>query len=67
MHVVGGRGADVDDLDGRYTPWFDELGADAVVVRPDFYVCASLPTVRDLAAALDQLDDLVPATALVPA
>ena len=33
-----GEGAPVSDDTGTYTAWFDELDADAVVVRPDFYV-----------------------------
>ncbi|GAA4811623.1 bifunctional 3-(3-hydroxy-phenyl)propionate/3-hydroxycinnamic acid hydroxylase [Streptomyces ziwulingensis] len=28
----------VDDVDGTYTAWLDELGAHAVLVRPDFFV-----------------------------
>jgi hypothetical protein len=36
--VEVGEGAPVSDDEGTYTAWFDELGADAVVVRPDFYV-----------------------------
>jgi 2-polyprenyl-6-methoxyphenol hydroxylase-like FAD-dependent oxidoreductase len=35
---VGGAGADLEDVDGGYAAWFDELGADTVVVRPDFYL-----------------------------
>ena len=33
-----GEGAPVSDDEGTYAAWFDELDADAVVVRPDFYV-----------------------------
>jgi hypothetical protein len=29
---------DTKDLDGVYGGWFDRLGADVVLVRPDFYV-----------------------------
>ncbi len=53
-----GAESDLVDLDGRYTAWFDELGADTVVIRPDFYVYAALEwdqlgaTIRGLA---DQL------------
>jgi 2-polyprenyl-6-methoxyphenol hydroxylase-like FAD-dependent oxidoreductase len=36
--VEVGEGAPVSDDAGTYTAWFDELDADAVVVRPDFYV-----------------------------
>lgn len=63
-HVVGDRAAvavDVVDLDGRYAAWFDELGAEAVVVRPDFYVFAACATVQDVTVALDGLGLSVPA------
>jgi 2-polyprenyl-6-methoxyphenol hydroxylase-like FAD-dependent oxidoreductase len=63
-HVVGDRATtevDVIDLDGRYTAWFDELGAEAVVVRPDFYVFAACATAGELTTALDGLGLLVPA------
>ena len=33
-----GDGGPVSDDDGTYGMWFDGLDADAVVVRPDFYV-----------------------------
>ncbi|GAA2011568.1 bifunctional 3-(3-hydroxy-phenyl)propionate/3-hydroxycinnamic acid hydroxylase [Catenulispora yoronensis] len=33
--------AEVVDLDGRYAGWFADLGAEAVVIRPDFYVHAA--------------------------
>ena len=33
----GARG-DTVDLDGTYANWFDRLNADAVLVRPDFYI-----------------------------
>lgn len=33
----GPRGGTVD-LDGTYASWFDRLGANAVLVRPDFYI-----------------------------
>jgi len=37
----GAAGVDVGDVDGRYGPWFAELGTDTVIVRPDFYVYAA--------------------------
>ena len=52
--VEVGEGAPVSDDEGTYTAWFDELVADAVVVRPDFYVyeaCAA----QDLDAVLRRL------------
>ncbi|WP_293883251.1 bifunctional 3-(3-hydroxy-phenyl)propionate/3-hydroxycinnamic acid hydroxylase [Sphingomonas sp.] len=33
-----GPGGDTEDLDGVYSEWFDRLGDDAVLVRPDYYV-----------------------------
>ena len=33
-----GPGGDTVDLDGTYANWFARLGADATLVRPDFYV-----------------------------
>ncbi len=55
---IGGRsvsiGHDVDfvDVDGRYESWFSELGAVAILVRPDFHVFG-------VAAAADEVDHLV--------
>lgn len=44
---------DVSDLDGTYARWFDRLGADTVLVRPDLYVfgTADITRVGDLLAA----------------
>ncbi|MCP3729999.1 bifunctional 3-(3-hydroxy-phenyl)propionate/3-hydroxycinnamic acid hydroxylase [Sphingomonas sp. MG17] len=38
--VIADFGPDggVTDLDGTYAAWFERLGAEAVLVRPDFYV-----------------------------
>ena len=49
-----GEGSAVSDDDGTYAAWFDGLEADAVVVRPDFYVydaCAA----QELDAVLGRL------------
>lgn len=35
---LGSEDADVLDLDGDYRRWFDELGTEAVVIRPDFSI-----------------------------
>ena len=52
--VEVGEGAPVSDDAGTYTAWFDELDADAVVVRPDFYVYDACPT-QGLDAVLRRL------------
>lgn len=49
---------DVRDVDGRYVEWFKRLGADAVVVRPDFYVHAAV-SAGELDATLVELADRV--------
>ena len=36
-----GPHGDTTDLDGTYAEWFDRLGVDAVLVRPDLYVFGS--------------------------
>ncbi|GAB4078355.1 bifunctional 3-(3-hydroxy-phenyl)propionate/3-hydroxycinnamic acid hydroxylase MhpA [Nostocoides australiense] len=38
LAAVGGEGADLVDADGGYAAWFDEIDADFVVLRPDFYI-----------------------------
>ncbi|WP_214405719.1 bifunctional 3-(3-hydroxy-phenyl)propionate/3-hydroxycinnamic acid hydroxylase [Pseudonocardia lacus] len=52
-------GADAADVDGTYREWLAELGAVAVVVRPDFYVFG---TAADAAALPGLVDDLLTAT-----
>lgn len=64
FEVLGGRivhvtrasvpGA-VIDMDAQATRWFDELGADVVLVRPDFYVFGA----AGLADAGDLIDSLL--------
>lgn len=52
--VEVGQGAPVSDDEGTYAAWFDDLDADAVVIRPDFYVydaCAA----QSLDAVLSRL------------
>jgi resorcinol 4-hydroxylase (NADPH) len=46
-----GPNGDTKDLDGVYASWFDRLGADAVLVRPDYYVFGT-SSVEDINALL---------------
>jgi 2-polyprenyl-6-methoxyphenol hydroxylase-like FAD-dependent oxidoreductase len=46
--------ADVRDTDGRYSEWFQQLGADVVIIRPDFYIF-SATVVTELNGALRAL------------
>ena len=50
-----GEGRDLTDIDGTYAAWFDRLGTEAVLVRPDFYVFGT--------ASLERVDALVTAAA----
>lgn len=36
-----GPAGDTADIDGTYAAWFDRLGVEAVLVRPDFYIFGS--------------------------
>ncbi len=47
--------ASLGDVDGRYGEWFQALGADTVIVRPDFYVYAATD-LAGLPAALRTLE-----------
>ena len=51
-----GLNGDTVDPDGTYADWFDRLGVDAVLVRPDLYVfgSCSIAGVDDLVAAAGQ-------------
>ncbi len=44
----------VRDIDFAYHQWFDEIGAEIAIVRPDFYVYAAT-TIDELPTVLDQL------------
>ncbi|MCO8302425.1 bifunctional 3-(3-hydroxy-phenyl)propionate/3-hydroxycinnamic acid hydroxylase [Streptomyces sp. RKCA744] len=55
---------DVVDVEGRYLPYLAELGALAVLVRPDFYVFGIAPDREGLPALVDDLaGQLRPVTA----
>jgi 2-polyprenyl-6-methoxyphenol hydroxylase-like FAD-dependent oxidoreductase len=47
--------AEVYDFKMEVDAWLVSLGAEAVIVRPDFYTYGSLSSVDELGAALDQL------------
>ncbi|MEV4516317.1 bifunctional 3-(3-hydroxy-phenyl)propionate/3-hydroxycinnamic acid hydroxylase [Dactylosporangium sp. NPDC049525] len=51
---LGCESPDLIDVDGRYSAWFAELGAEVVVVRPDFYVYAAT-TIERLDGVLGEL------------
>jgi 3-(3-hydroxy-phenyl)propionate hydroxylase len=48
--------AQIADTTGAYTAWLAELGAVAVLIRPDLYVYGCATDAEDLAALLDHLD-----------
>ena len=43
----------IEDLDGRYKAWLDELDCAAVLCRPDFYVYGGARDAAELNAVLD--------------
>jgi len=43
----------VRDVTGRYGQWFEQLGCQAIFVRPDFYVQGGARNVAELNALLD--------------
>jgi 2-polyprenyl-6-methoxyphenol hydroxylase-like FAD-dependent oxidoreductase len=58
------------DTDGVYLPWLRELGAQAVIIRPDFYVYGAAADPDDLQLLTESLRDqlalLAPAPAAAP-
>ncbi|MDT2004089.1 bifunctional 3-(3-hydroxy-phenyl)propionate/3-hydroxycinnamic acid hydroxylase [Rhodococcus opacus] len=56
---IGAAGTDCDviDVDGTYARWLDEIGANFVILRPDFYVAATAPDAAALRASLDTILD----------
>lgn len=49
-----GDGA-VVDLEGKYTDWFEEAQAEAIVVRPDFYVYGAAATMEEFPRLISSL------------
>ncbi|MFJ8065224.1 bifunctional 3-(3-hydroxy-phenyl)propionate/3-hydroxycinnamic acid hydroxylase [Psychrobacillus sp. NPDC096426] len=45
----------VYDLNGKYTKYFNEKGLEAVIVRPDFYNFAGVPTMEELPGIVEDL------------
>ena len=62
VSVGTGDGVDLVDVDGGYARWFDELGADTVIVRPDFYTYDA-GSLAGLDAAVTELRRTLHATA----
>ena len=52
----------VEDRDGRLTAWLAEHGAQAVLVRPDFYVFGSADSAEDIPHLLDDFMTQLPIT-----
>ncbi|WP_433566744.1 bifunctional 3-(3-hydroxy-phenyl)propionate/3-hydroxycinnamic acid hydroxylase [Nocardia sp. CA-151230] len=46
---------DVIDVDGTYARWFDEIGGEFVILRPDFYVAATAADPVELRESLNHL------------
>ena len=45
----------VVDVDGTYAEWFEEAVVETVVVRPDFYVYGTAPTMEKLPLLVSSL------------
>ncbi|MFC9833289.1 bifunctional 3-(3-hydroxy-phenyl)propionate/3-hydroxycinnamic acid hydroxylase [Rhodococcus sp. NPDC127530] len=54
---TAGTDCDVVDVDGTYERWLDEIGADFVILRPDFYVAATAADAATLRESLDTILD----------
>ncbi|WP_257605887.1 hypothetical protein [Rhodococcus sp. LW-XY12] len=52
---IGEAECDVTDVDGTYSAWLDEIGAEFVILRPDFYVAATASDTAGLQASLDTI------------
>jgi len=64
VYVTRGALPEADDIamdyDLTYTKWFSELGVEAVLVRPDFYIYGTASTLADLSDLVDGLARQVP-------
>ena len=56
---------DLEDVEGTYAAWFDELATDTVIVRPDFYVYDAVP-VDAVDQSLARLRTQLSATSAAP-
>lgn len=55
-HAIAiGPGTEFEDTDGRYATWFKELGACAVLVRPDFYIFSVAKSHNDIEGLVNEL------------
>ncbi|MGX7724574.1 bifunctional 3-(3-hydroxy-phenyl)propionate/3-hydroxycinnamic acid hydroxylase MhpA [Rhodococcus sp. 5G237] len=52
---IGEAEGDVTDVDGTYNAWLDEIGAEFVILRPDFYVAATASDAAGLQTSLDTI------------
>lgn len=53
-----GPDGDTLDLDGTYAAWFNRLGVEAILVRPDFYVFGSSP-IAEVAALVSAAQKVI--------
>ncbi len=51
----------VIDIEHRYVRWLGEIGAEALVIRPDFYVFGAVAEADQLPQLIDRLRDQLPA------
>ena len=51
----------VIDIEHRYVKWLGEIGAEALVIRPDFYVFGAVAGADQLPYLIDRLRDQLPA------
>ena len=54
-YLLIGEGGDAEDVDGSYDAYLRLHGAEAVIVRPDFYVFGVAARLADLPGLVDDL------------